>query len=126
GGTIGRCGTFRFQGSKHVKTGAGGILVTDDKDLTHLFRSFSHCGRTEGSAWYDHSNLGSNLRMTEFQAAILIAQLARLEEHVARRKRNAALLDETLAGIPPIHLLAPATDMTRRSYHMYIFRLNQA
>ena len=124
-GTIGRCGTFSFQVSKNITAGEGGILVTDDKDLADLCRSFSHCGRTEGSAWYDHNNLGSNLRMTEFQAAILLAQLARLEEHVARRQRNAALLDEALADIPAIHQLAPAPRMTRRSYHMYIFRLNQ-
>jgi dTDP-4-amino-4,6-dideoxygalactose transaminase len=125
-GTLGRCGTFSFQVSKNITAGEGGILVTDDKDLADLSRSFTHCGRTEGSAWYDHSNLGSNLRMTEFQAAILLAQLARLEEHVARRQRNAALLDEALAGIPAIHQLAPARDMARRSYHMYIFRVNQA
>src|SRR5262249_5475446 len=125
-GTLGRCGTFSFQVSKNITAGEGGILVTDDKDLADLCRSFTHCGRTEGSAWYDHSNLGSNLRITEFQAVILLAQLARLEEHVARRQRNAALLDEALAGIPAIRQLAPATDMTRRSYHMYIFRLNQA
>lgn len=124
-GTIGRCGTFSFQVSKNITAGEGGILVTDNKDLADLCRSFTHCGRTEGSAWYDHNNLGSNLRMTEFQAAILLAQLARLEEHIARRQRNAALLDEALAGIPAIRRLAPATDMTRRSYHMYIFRLNE-
>jgi dTDP-4-amino-4,6-dideoxygalactose transaminase len=124
-GTLGRCGTFSFQVSKNITAGEGGILVTDDRDLADLCRSFTHCGRTEGSAWYDHNNLGSNLRITEFQAAILLAQLARLDEHVARRQHNAALLDEALADIAAIHQLAPATDMTRRSYHMYIFRLNQ-
>jgi dTDP-4-amino-4,6-dideoxygalactose transaminase len=125
-GTLGRCGTFSFQVSKNITAGEGGILVTDDKDLADLCRSFSHCGRTEGSAWYDHNNLGSNLRMTEFQAAILCAQLARLAEQIARRERNADLLDEALADIREIHPLAAAPRMTRRSYHMYIFRLNQA
>jgi dTDP-4-amino-4,6-dideoxygalactose transaminase len=124
-GTLGRCGTFSFQVSKNITAGEGGILVTDEKDLADLCRSFSHCGRTEGSAWYDHNNLGSNLRMTEFQAALLLAQLARLEEHVARREQNANLLEEALADIPAIRQLAPAPRMTRRSYHMYIFRLNQ-
>src|SRR5215212_8386075 len=105
-GTLGRCGTFSFQVSKNLTAGEGGILVTDDKELADLCRSFSHCGRTEGSEWYDHSNLGSNLRITEFQAALLLAQLARLEDHVARRERNAALLDEALADISAIRLLA--------------------
>jgi dTDP-4-amino-4,6-dideoxygalactose transaminase len=125
-GTLGQCGTFSFQVSKNITAGEGGILVTNDKDLADLCRSFSHCGRTEGSAWYDHDNLGSNLRITEFQAAILLAQLTRLPEHVTRRERNAALLEEALAGIPAIKLLAPAPRMTRRSYHMYIFRVNEA
>lgn len=124
-GTLGQCGTFSFQVSKNITAGEGGILVTDDNDLADLCRSFSNCGRTEGSAWYDHNNLGSNLRMTEFQAAILLSQLARLEVHVARRQRSAELLDQALANIPSIRRLAPAPRRTRRSYHMYIFRLNQ-
>jgi dTDP-4-amino-4,6-dideoxygalactose transaminase len=122
-GTLGQCGTFSFQVSKNITAGEGGILVTDDEDLADLCRSFSNCGRTKTGAWYDHDNLGSNLRMTEFQAAVLIAQLARLPEQIARRQRSAALLDEALADIPGIRQLAPAPQMTRRSYHLYIFRL---
>ncbi len=124
-GTLGQCGTFSFQVSKNITAGEGGILVTNDKELADLCRSFSHCGRTEGSAWYDHNNLGSNLRITEFQAAILLAQLARLPDHVERRQQNAALLNEALAGLPAVKQLAPAPQMTRRSYHMYIFRVNE-
>lgn len=125
-GTVGRCGTFSFQVSKNITAGEGGILVTDDKELADLCRSFSHCGRTEGSAWYDHNNLGSNLRLTEFQAAVLLSQLARLPDHIARRQQNAVLLDEALAGSPGVKLLSAAPRMTRRSYHMYIFRVNEA
>jgi dTDP-4-amino-4,6-dideoxygalactose transaminase len=125
-GTLGRCGTFSFQVSKNITAGEGGILVTNDAELAKLFRSFSHCGRVEGAAWYDHPNLGSNLRLTEFQAAVLRAQLSRLEQQLARRERSAALLDEALADVPGIRLLPKPTGMTRRSYHMYIFRLNEA
>lgn len=125
-GTLGRCGTFSFQVSKNITAGEGCILVTNEKELADLCRSFSHCGRTEGSAWYDHNNLGSNLRITEFQAAVLLAQLGRMEDHIARRERSAAVLDQALADLPAIHLLRPAPEMTRRSYHMYIFRLREA
>ena len=125
-GTLGRCGTFSFQVSKNITAGEGGILVSNDLELAELCRSFSHCGRTHGSAWYDHNNLGSNLRMTEFQAAILLAQLGRLESQCAHRERIAAMLDEALAGIPAIQQLAPAPRMTRRSYHMYVFCLKEA
>jgi dTDP-4-amino-4,6-dideoxygalactose transaminase len=125
-GTIGRCGTFSFQVSKNLTAGEGGILVTDDEEIAELARSFTHCGRMKDSPWYDHDLLGSNLRLTEFQAAILLAQLSRLEAQVARREKNAALLDEELANVAGIRRLAPAPRMTRRSYHMYIFRIDEA
>jgi dTDP-4-amino-4,6-dideoxygalactose transaminase len=125
-GTIGRCGTFSFQVSKNITAGEGGILVTDEEGLADLCRSFSHCGRAKDGNWYDHEVLGSNLRITEFQAALLSVQLARLEVQLRKRERSAALLDEALAGVPGIRLLAPAPEMTRRSYHMYVFRLDES
>jgi dTDP-4-amino-4,6-dideoxygalactose transaminase len=125
-GTLGRCGTFSFQVSKNITAGEGGILVTNDLELADLCRSFSHCGRAKEGNWYDHPVLGSNLRITEFQAAILLAQLARLAQQTRQRAHSAALLDEALAGVPGIRLLAPAPDMTRRSYHMYVFRVEEA
>lgn len=125
-GTLGRAGTFSFQVSKNITAGEGGMLVTDDEALAELCRSFSHCGRRASSAWYSHDWLGSNLRLTEFQAAILLAQLERLPEQIARREAAARRLDTALAGLPGIRLTAPAPAMTRRSYHMYIFRLDEA
>ncbi len=123
-GTIGRCATFSFQVSKNITAGEGGIILTNDESLAELCRSFTHCGRRSGSNWYDHDYLGSNLRMTEFQAAILLAQLGRLEDQTARRQRSAAILDRRLRDLPGIRLIRPEPRMTRRSYHMYIFRLD--
>ena len=125
-GVLGECGTFSFQVSKNITAGEGGILVTDDEELADLCRSYTHCGRRKGAAWYDHDYLGSNLRLTEFQAAVLLAQLARLEAQTSRRQASAAILDRELAGLAGIRLLAPAPQMTRRSYHMYIFRLDES
>jgi dTDP-4-amino-4,6-dideoxygalactose transaminase len=124
-GTIGRCATFSFQISKNITAGEGGIILTNDESLADLCRSFTHCGRRKGGNWYDHDYLGSNLRMTEFQAAILIAQLGRLEDQVSRRERSASLLDQRLLEIPELSLIRPEPRMTRRSYHMYIFRINE-
>ncbi len=125
-GTWGRAGTFSFQVSKNLTAGEGGILVTNDEELADLCRSFSHCGRRKDTAWYDHDWLGSNLRMTEFQAAILLAQLERLPAQLARREENARRLDAALAELPGLRPQAPAPEMTRRSYHLYIFRLDEA
>ena len=125
-GTVGECGTFSFQVSKNITAGEGGILVTENEELADLCRSYTHCGRRKGSAWYDHDYLGSNLRLTEFQAAVLLAQLHRLPGQVARRARSAALLDQALAGVPGLRLLEPEPRLTRRSYHMYVFRVDEA
>jgi dTDP-4-amino-4,6-dideoxygalactose transaminase len=124
-GTIGRCATFSFQVTKNITAGEGGIILTNDESLADLCRSYTHCGRRKGSNWYDHDYLGSNLRMTEFQAAILLAQLGRLESQIARREQSAAILDQRLAQLPGVRLIRAAPRMTRRSYHMYIFRIDE-
>ena len=125
-GTLGNGGTFSFQISKNITCGEGGVIVTNDEALADLCRSYTNCGRRKGAAWYDHDYLGSNLRMTEFQAAILLAQLGRLEKQMARRIANAENLDRALNDMPGIRLLAAEPRMTRRSYHMYIFRVDEA
>ena len=125
-GTVGRAATFSFQISKNITSGEGGIILTNDDGLAELCRSATNCGRRSGGAWYDHDYLGSNLRMTEFQAAVLLAQLERLEGQMARRERAAAILDRRLAQLPGIRLIRPEPRMTRRSYHMYIFRVDEA
>ncbi|HEY8665382.1 MAG TPA: DegT/DnrJ/EryC1/StrS family aminotransferase [Tepidisphaeraceae bacterium] len=127
-GTLGDCATFSFQASKNITAGEGGILLTNNEELAELCRSFSHIGRTRGGQWYQHEYLGSNLRMTEFQAAILLAQLTRLKQQTLRRQASARILDEALRDVPGIHVLRPDSRMTkggRRSYHMYIFRVEQ-
>jgi dTDP-4-amino-4,6-dideoxygalactose transaminase len=125
-GTIGRCATFSFQISKNITAGEGGIVLTNDEQLAELCRSATNCGRRTGGAWYDHDYLGSNLRLTEFQAAILIAQLGRLDEQIERRQRSAELLDRLLIELPGIRTVRPHLDMTRRSYHLYIFRTDES
>lgn len=125
-GTFGKAGTFSFQETKNITAGEGGILVTNDPALAELCRSFTHCGRVAGAEWYDHAVLGSNLRLTEFQASILRAQLGRLDNQVQIRERNARLLDDALSDLAELQVLGRAPNMTRRSYHMYIFRLRAA
>jgi len=124
-GTIGCCGAFSFQESKNLTAGEGGILVTDDESLAARFHSIINCGREEGAPWYHHINLATNARMTEFGAALLQAQLARYPEQLALRAANAALLDKGLAGIPGITPQPTPPEMTRRSYHLYCFRLDR-
>ena len=125
-GTLSSCGTFSFQVTKNLTAGEGGILVSNDAGIAELCRSYTHCGRTPGSAWYDHDVLGSNLRMTEFQAAIMLAQLTRAESQLQRRAVVAQRIDEALTGLAGVTRLAPTPEMDRRSYHMYIFRVDES
>jgi len=124
-GTLGDCGTFSFQLSKNITAGEGGVMVTNDEELADLCRSFTHCGRRKGAAWYDHDYLGSNLRMTEFQAAILLAQLTRLETQMKVRETNAEILNDALRRVPGIKIIGLNARHTRRSYHMYVFRMDE-
>lgn len=124
-GALGRCGVFSFQASKNISAAEGGIILTDDEALADTCRSYTNCGRGKDRPWYEHFVLGGNLRMTEFQAALLLAQLERLEEHTLRRQANARILDEGLRAIPGIRTIQNDERMTRRAYHMYCFRIDE-
>lgn len=91
-GSFGKISSFSFQNGKCLTAGEGGMLVTSDDALAALLRSLMNCGRTPGRSFYEHSRLGSNFRMTGFQAAVLTAQFERLPEQIARRSSNAAVL----------------------------------
>jgi dTDP-4-amino-4,6-dideoxygalactose transaminase len=125
-GAIGACGVFSFQASKNITSAEGGIVLTDDKALADECRSYTNCGRREGEAWYRHFDLGSNLRLTEFQAALLLAQLTRLEAQTLARQTNADVLTAGLRGIPGIVTIENDPRMTRRGWHLFCFRLDLA
>jgi dTDP-4-amino-4,6-dideoxygalactose transaminase len=121
-GAIGDLGTFSFQSSKNITSGEGGIILTNDRNLYELAWSYHNCGRRKEEAWYRHFILGGNYRMTEFQAAILLAQLGRVEEQTKRRNENALYLSKRLSEIPGIRPLKRDPRVTSHAYHLYIFR----
>ncbi|RLE92595.1 MAG: DegT/DnrJ/EryC1/StrS family aminotransferase [Thermoprotei archaeon] len=120
-GTIGEYGTFSFQSSKNLTAGEGGIILTNSEELADRAWSYMNCGRVRKGKWYQHVVLGSNYRMTEFQAAILLAQLERAEELFKKREENARYLTkrlEEIEGIEPLKYPSKA----RPAYHLYIFK----
>lgn len=121
-GAIGDCGTFSFQASKNLNAGEGGAIVTDSDDVADKCWSVHNVGRTKSGRWYEHHVLGGNFRMTEWQAAILLAQLERLPEQTETRTRNARRLTEALRAIPGIRTLPDDPRVTRHAHHLYIFR----
>ena len=99
-GSFGHFGSFSFQGSKNMTAGEGGMLITNDSDLAERARSIGNQGRRTGGAWYEHVNLGTNARITGFQAAVLLNQLERLPQQVKTRIDSAASLRSGLKNGP--------------------------
>jgi dTDP-4-amino-4,6-dideoxygalactose transaminase len=127
-GTYGRTGCFSFQASKNLNSGEGGAILTDDDGLVetcYRFHNNSRGRRNTGSD-FSYRSTGANLRMTEFQAALLLAQMTRLEEQARTRDQNAAYLTNLLKQIPGITPARMYEGCTRNAYHLYMFRYDSS
>ncbi len=120
-GAFGVGGTFSFQASKTMTAGEGGMIISNDDDFERLARSTHDCGRLPGKWFYDHFVYGSNYRLSEWQGAVLLAQLTRLDEQTARRHANGRLLDRLLGEIPGITPQSHDSRITRNGHYAYIF-----
>ncbi len=121
-GAIGDIGVFSFQSTKPINAGEGGMMVTDDDELDELLWSLRNVGRRRGGAWYEHVRLGWNLRLSELQGALLLAQMRRMPAQQARRTAAAAWLDTTLAAIPGVVPLKVPEGVTAHSWYTYHWR----
>jgi perosamine synthetase len=102
-GSFGDVSIFSFYPNKHITTGEGGMLVTDDPALAERCRSLRNLCFGPPRRFVHHE-LGFNFRMTNLQAALGVAQLERLDEFVGRKRRMGARYQEGLAGIPGLQL----------------------
>ena len=126
-GNFGLGGAFSFQASKNLNSGEGGAVITNDEDFYKKCYGFHHQGQTSDAAGLEPGSgtRGSNLRITEFQAAILLAQMSRLEEQTKKRSENANYLTQLfneIDGITPAKLYEGTT---RSAYHLYMFRYDK-
>jgi len=124
-GTFGIGGTFSFQASKTMTAGEGGMIISNDDDFERLARSIHDCGRLPGEWFYDHFMYGSNYRLSEWQGAVLLAQLSRLDEQTARRHANGRALDRALSEIPGITPQSHDSRITRNGQYAYIFHYDK-
>src|SRR5689334_19912671 len=124
--TLGALGCFSFQASKNLNSGEGGAILTNDSDLYRVCQSFHNNGRGDTGSGFGYVRNGANLRMTEFQAALLIEQLKRVEEQSHRREQNAGYLTKQLAEVPGIRPARMYPGATRNAYHLYMFRYDQS
>lgn len=125
-GSFGIAGSFSFQNGKVLSAGEGGMLVTSDEELAGRVRSLANCGRVPGRSFYEHDNLGTNLRMTAFQAAVLLAQFERLPQQIATRTKNAQALKEELADLDEIRWQREPVAATQNSFYLLVGRTRNA
>lgn len=125
-GTFGNAGCFSFQNSKNIPIGEGGAIVSDDEEFIDRCYSYHNYGISYGtvvdklgSGFAMH---GTKLRLTEYQAAIGLAELKRLESQTATRSENAAYLKSLLQEIPGIIPYKLYDNVTRVSFHIFPFR----
>ncbi len=101
-GTLGDIGCFSLQQGKHITTGEGGLVTTDNEDLARRMFLFINKAWGYGDKNPDHYFLALNYRMNELSGAVAVAQMDKLGDFVERRRNIATAFDEGLAGLPGI------------------------
>jgi perosamine synthetase len=128
-GSLADLSTFSFHPVKHIATGEGGMVATDDPEKARRMRSFRNHGITTdhrqreatGSWFYEMADLGYNYRLTDLQCALGMSQLRKLPGWVSRRRRIAARYDAAFAGLPWLRPLAVRPEVSH-AYHLYVVR----
>lgn len=124
-GNWGTTGCFSFQVSKNLCSGEGGAILTNDEQVANKCFAFHNNCRSRGKTGYNFTYEGgrsTNVRMTEFQGALLLSQMKRLEERAQIRTENADYLTSMLREIPGIVPARMYEGCTRNAYHLYMFR----
>ncbi|MDA1273678.1 MAG: DegT/DnrJ/EryC1/StrS family aminotransferase [Verrucomicrobia bacterium] len=122
-GTLGDLGCFSFQNSKHIPSGEGGAVTGNSDDLLDRCQSFHNVGNGFGNFKGERPffSRGSNYRMQQFQAVMLLQQFDKLILETARRRENADYLTSNLKEIPGIQP-ARLPENSRAVWHLYPFR----
>ena len=122
--------TFSFHPVKHITTGEGGMVTTNDADLAERLRRFRNHGierevRQRQATWrQDMVTFGVNYRLTDLQSALGLSQLRRLDASLKRREEIAARYHAAFAAMPEV-MLAPTQLGNRHAWHIYPLRLDR-
>jgi perosamine synthetase len=117
-GSFGDLSTFSFYPNKHITTGEGGMVLTDDDALAERCRALRDlCFQAKKR--FVHEELGYNFRMSNLQAAIGVAQLERLKEFIARKRHMGELYTTRLLQVEGLELMLPRTSYAENIYWVY-------
>jgi dTDP-4-amino-4,6-dideoxygalactose transaminase len=123
-GNFGVCATFSFQGFKLVTSGEGGAVVTNSEEMAARVWSYCNQGRRKGSGWYEHFTLGTNLRLTGFQAAVLCEQLKKLPQQTRTREANVDYFRSRLASAGGFTMAAPDERVGNHPHYLVTLRFD--
>lgn len=117
-GSLGTIATFSFYPNKHVTTGEGGMVVTDDPALADRCRSLRNlCFKPEQR--FVHDELGWNYRMTNLQAAVGVAQLERLDRFIEKKRAMGKLYRNVLEGTPGLNIAPEKQEYADNHYWVF-------
>lgn len=117
-GSFGDISTFSFYPNKHITTGEGGMIVTDDEALAERCKTLRNlCFRKD--VRYVHDEISDNYRFTNLQAAVGLAQLERLEEFIEKKREMGRYYTEQLRNIEGIQLPIERTGYADNIYWVY-------
>ena len=130
-GTLADLNTFSFHPVKHITTGEGGMITTDDPRLAWRMRVFRNHGITtdhrqreeQGSWFYEMVELGYNYRLTDIQCALGMSQLRKVPAWITRRREIACRYDAAFSEIPAVKPLEVRDDVCH-AYHLYVIQLD--
>lgn len=133
-GSISDMTMFSFHPVKHITTGEGGIITTDNEDYYQKLLQFRTHGITRnpenlidnhGPWYYEMQFLGYNYRMTDIQAALGISQMRKLDSFICKRKKYVMIYNDKLKELPQI-ILPKQLNYVCSSWHLYVIRLNSS
>jgi Predicted pyridoxal phosphate-dependent enzyme apparently involved in regulation of cell wall biogenesis len=127
-GSLGLGGAFSFQSTKNLNCAEGGAITSNDEAFIRKCYGFHNQGQGGTSTSYTtgEGTRGTNLRLTEFQANLLLAQMTRLEQQAGKRSENAAYLTNLFNEIPGIIPAKLYEGTTNSAYHLYMFRYDKS
>lgn len=131
-GTIGDMTTFSFHPVKHITTGEGGMITTDNEELYKKLLIYRNHGITreesefvdnkDGNWYYEQIELGYNYRLTDFQSALGIVQLDKMQSSLNRRNEIVEMYEKALNEIKELRLPKVSNEI-KSSWHLYIIRV---
>jgi dTDP-4-amino-4,6-dideoxygalactose transaminase len=124
-GTIGDMGCFSFHPRKSITTGEGGMIVTDSEELARRIALLRSHGGVRGETYFRFEMAGFNYRMSDLQAAVGVAQMAKLDWILTRKRELAAQLTTMLATVERVTPPAVPTGLLH-SYQSYVIMLDEA